>query len=206
MIVVQGRQAFADAVGRVERQQGAGIGDGRGIEHQGLAVEHDLAQGQAKTVLQQGLEQSGIGEQLGNAFTRGITAGQRDQRRVGQQDIARAVEGQDRVGHGGKQGVQLQVATLAGQDVDHGDGLHAAYAEQRFAQFFKHLRAQGRRVDIDIGRHHFHRIQVEIASAEQCQDFLGDSNAVDKADMDTHGRLGRSGCGVASTALARGIW
>ncbi|MCY1370995.1 hypothetical protein D9M69_581200 [compost metagenome] len=78
---------------------------------------------------------------------------------------------------------------LAGQDVDHRHRLHATHAEQGIAQFLENLRAQRRGVDINIGRDHFHRIQVQIAPAEQGQDFLGDTDAVDEADVDTHGAV-----------------
>ncbi|MNI80838.1 hypothetical protein D3C73_1374020 [compost metagenome] len=67
MVMVQRGKLFADAVRWVERQQGAGVGDRRGVQQQRLAVERDLAQGQAKALLQQRVEQSGIGKQLGHA-------------------------------------------------------------------------------------------------------------------------------------------
>lgn len=79
------------------------------------------------------------------------------------------------------------MTTLAGKDVHHLHRLHALHAEQCVAQFFEHVGAQGRRVDVDVGRHHFHRIQIEIAPTEQGQDFLGNADAVDEADVDTHG-------------------
>ncbi|MNZ08857.1 hypothetical protein D3C78_256730 [compost metagenome] len=68
MVVVQGRQAFADAVGQVEGEQGAGqviaLGDGHGIQQQRLALEGDLAQGQAEALFQQGAVQAVVTEQL----------------------------------------------------------------------------------------------------------------------------------------------
>ena len=187
MIVVQRCQALADAAWLVQGEQGAGIGDRRGIEHQRVAVEGHFAQRQAKAVFQQHVEQAGIAEQLADTFAGRLVAVQRHQRRVGQQHMALAVERQYRVGHGGEQGVQLQVAALAGEDVDHRYRLHAVDAEQRLAQLVEYLRAEGGCVDVDVGRDHLHRIQIEVTSAQQRQDFLGDANTVDKTDMDTHG-------------------
>ena len=187
VVVVQCRELFADAVRLKEGQQGAGVGDRRGVEQQALTVDGDLAQRQAKAIFEQRVEQAGIIEQRRDAFARRLATVQRDQRRVGQQHLAGAVEGQHRVGHRREQGVELQVPTLAGEDVDHRYRLDAAYPEQRIFQFFEHLRAQGRRVDVDVRRNHLHRIQIEIAPTEDSQDFLGDADAVDEADVDTHG-------------------
>nr|BFE94753.1 hypothetical protein GCM10020185_52890 [Pseudomonas brassicacearum subsp. brassicacearum] len=189
VIVMQGRQALADAVRLIQRQQRAGVGDGCGVQQQGLAVEGDFPQRQAKTVLQQGVQQGLVTEQLGHAFPSRFTTVQGNQRRIGQQHLAGTVQGQYRVGHGREQRIELQVPTLARQDVHHGDRLHAAHAEQRLAQLVEHLRAEGRGVDVDVGRHHLHRIQIEIAPTEQGQDFLGDADAVDKTDVDTHGAM-----------------
>ena len=86
-----------------------------------------------------------------------------------------------------------RVAALAGEDIDHGDRLYAVHAEQRITQLFENLGAEGWCVDIDVGRHHLYRIQIEIAPTEQGQDFLGDADAVDEADVDTHGAIGNSG-------------
>ena len=205
MIVVQGRQLLADAIGLVQGQQGAGIGDGHGVEQQGLAIDRDLPQRQAKPLFQQRSQQAGVGEQLGHAFSRRLAAVQGHQRRVGQQHLAGAVQGQHRVGHGGQQGIELQVAALPGEDVDHRHRLHTAHVEQGVAQFIQDLRAQGRGVDVDVGRHHFHRIQVEVAPAQQGQDFLGDADAVDEADVDTHGGGGGFwGTGGLPVCLGRG--
>ena len=79
------------------------------------------------------------------------------------------------------------MAALAGEDVYYGYALHTVDAKQRFAQLVEHLRAEGRGVDINVGRDHLHRIQIEVTPAQQCQDFLGDADTVDKTDMDTHG-------------------
>ncbi|MNR04501.1 hypothetical protein D3C85_1204670 [compost metagenome] len=187
--MVQRGKAFADAVRLVQGQQGAGVGDRCGVEQQGLAVDGDFPQRQAKAVFEQGVEQGRVGKQVGHAFTVRFAAVQGDQGRVGQQHLAVAVQCQHRVGHGGQQGVELQVPALAGQDVDHRHRLHATHAEQGITQFLEDLRAQRRGVDINIGRDHFHRIQVQIAPAEQGQDFLGDTDAVDEADVDTHGAV-----------------
>ncbi|MNE07958.1 hypothetical protein D3C80_1005990 [compost metagenome] len=195
--MVQRGQAFADAAGLIQGQQCTGVGDRRGIEQQGLAVDNDLAHGQAKAVLEQGVEQAGVSEQVADRFAGRLTAVQGDQGRIGQQYMACAVQGQYRVGHGGQQGIELQVPTLPGEDVYHGHGLHAAHAEQGVAQLFEYLRAEGRRIDIDVGRHHFHGIQVEIARTEQGEYFLGDADAVDEADVDTHGALRVLGSGAA---------
>ena len=184
---MQGGQPLTNTAGLVQREQGTGVGNRRGIEHQRLAVERHFAQRQAKAVFQQHIEQAGVAEQLADAFTGGVTAIQRDQRRVGQQYVATAVQRQYRIGHGGEQGVELQVAALAGKDIDHPHRLHAVDPKQRFAQLVEHLRAEGRGVDVDVGRHHLHGIQVEITPAEQRQNFLGDADTVDKTDMDTHG-------------------
>jgi len=187
MVVVQRGQALADTARLIQGQQGPRIGDRRGIEHQRMAVECDFAQWQAKAVFQQHVEQSGVGEQLADAFAGRFMAVQGHQCRVGQQHMALAVQRQYRIGHGREQGVELQVAALAGKDVDHCHRLHALDAEQGFAQFVEYLRAQGRGIDVDVGRDHLHRIQVEVTPAEQGQDFLGDADTVDKTDMDTHG-------------------
>ncbi|MNC68087.1 hypothetical protein D3C75_1186420 [compost metagenome] len=95
--------------------------------------------------------------------------------------------------------------TLSGKNVDHRHRLHATHAQQRIAQFLEHLRAQGRCIDVDVGRDHFHRIQVEVASTEQGQDFLGDADSIDEADVDTHGAVLGSGVRrVASMPWSRG--
>ena len=184
---MQRGQAFTDAARLIQGQQGAGIGDRCGVEHQRVAVEGDFTQWQAEAVLQQHIEQPRVTEQFADTFTGGFMPVQGNQRRVGQQYVARAVQGQYRVGHGGEQSVKLQMAALTGKDVDHRHRLYAIDLEQRLAQLVEHLRAQGRGVDIHVGRDHFHRIQVEVAPAEQRQNFLGDADAVDKTDMDTHG-------------------
>ncbi len=109
----------------------------------------------------------------------------------------------DRIGHGREQGIELQVPALPGKDVDHRHRLHTTDAEQRIAQFLQHLRAEGRRIDVDVGRNHLHRIQVQVAPTEQRQDLLGDANAVDEADVDTHGTgygSGREGRNYAISA------
>ena len=69
VVVVQGGEAFADPARLVQGEQGSGIGDRCGIEHQRMAVEGDFAQWQAKAVFQQHVEQTGVGEQLADAFT-----------------------------------------------------------------------------------------------------------------------------------------
>ncbi len=100
-----------------------------------------------------------------------------------------AVQSQNRVGHGGEQRVQLQVATLTRKDIDHGDGLDTPDPKQRVLELFKHLMAERRRIDVHVGRHHLHRVQIQIASTQDCQHFLGDTDAVDEADMDAHEAL-----------------
>lgn len=60
------------------------------------------------------------------------------------------------------------------------------HLQQRAAQLFEYLGAQGRRVDIDVWRYHLHRIEVQITPAKQRQDFLGDADAIDEADVDAH--------------------
>ncbi|MNL51300.1 hypothetical protein D3C87_1743890 [compost metagenome] len=57
MVVVQRREAFANAVRLIQGQQGAGIGDRRGVQQQGLAIDGDLAQRKTETMLQQSVEQ-----------------------------------------------------------------------------------------------------------------------------------------------------
>ncbi|MCY1442327.1 hypothetical protein D3C76_1324090 [compost metagenome] len=61
---MQGGQAFADAAGLVQGQQRTGVGDGGGVEQQRLAVDDDLAHGQAKTVFEQGIEQARVTKQI----------------------------------------------------------------------------------------------------------------------------------------------
>ena len=75
VVVVQGGQTFTNAAGLVQREQGTGIGNRRGIEHQRMAVKRDLAQWQAKTVFQQHIQQARIAEQLTDAFTGRVAAG-----------------------------------------------------------------------------------------------------------------------------------
>ena len=140
-----------------------------------------------EVVVQQGLQQVGIVKQFAHRAPGGFAAAQGDQRRVGQQHLACAVDRQHRVAHGGEQGVELQVAALAGEDVDHVHRLHTMDFEQCVVELFEHRRAEGRGVDVDVWRDHFHGIQVEVAGTEQGEDFLGDTDAVDEADVDAHG-------------------
>ena len=72
VVVVQRREAFADAVRLIQGQQGAGVGDRRGVQQQGLAVDGDLAQRQAKAVFEQGIEQRRVGEQRRRRFHRPV--------------------------------------------------------------------------------------------------------------------------------------
>ncbi|MNS87723.1 hypothetical protein D3C72_1216750 [compost metagenome] len=81
---MQCRQAFTDTVWLIEREQGAGVGDRRGVQQQGLAVDRDFPQRQAKAVFEQGIEQRRVGKQLGNAFAGWFATVQGDQCRVGQ--------------------------------------------------------------------------------------------------------------------------
>ena len=167
VIMVQRRETFAHAIGRIQGEQAAGIGDRRCIQQQALAIELHLAHRQVEVVV--------------------------EQRRVGQQHLASAVHRQYRVAHGREQGVELQVSALAGEDIDHFHRLHAAHLEQRIVQLFEHGGAERGSVDVDVRWHHFHGIEVEVAGTEQGQDFLGDADAVDKADVDAHGGNGRGG-------------
>ncbi|MCY1415060.1 hypothetical protein D9M71_305280 [compost metagenome] len=186
MVVMQCRQAFADAIGLIQGEQGAGVGDRHRVEEQGLAAETDLVHRQAEMMGDQGALQVGIVEQGGQRFTGRFAAAQGDQRRVGQQHMTTVIHRQHRVGTGGQQGVQLQAPALPRKDVDQGHGLHAAHIKQGFAQLFEHLGAEGRRIDVDVGRDHLHGVQVETASTEQGQHFLGDADAVDEGDVDAH--------------------
>ncbi len=186
-VVPQRRQALTHAVRRIQREQATGLGDRCGVEQQALAIELHFAHGQVEVVVQQGLEQVVVAEQLAHRAAGRFAPAQGDQCRVGQQHLAGAVHGQHRITHGRQQGVELQVTALAGQNVDHLHRLHAVDLEQRIVQFFEHGRAQGRCVDVDIGRNHLHRIEVEVTGTEQGQDFLGDTDAVDEADVDAHG-------------------
>ena len=93
---------------------------------------------------------------------------------------------QHRVGTGGEQGIQLQAPALPRKDVDQGHRLHATHAEEGFAQLLQDFGAEGRGIDIDVRRHHLHGVEVEAASAQQGQDFLGDADAVDEGDVDAH--------------------
>ncbi|MNL13772.1 hypothetical protein D3C87_1346910 [compost metagenome] len=189
VVMVQCRELFADTVRLIQGQQGAGVSDRRGVEQQSLAVDGDLAQRQTEAMFEQGVEQRGIIEQFRDTLAGRFATVQRDQRRVGQQHLAGTVEGEHRVGHRRQQRIELQMPTLAGEDVDHGHSLDAEHAEQRIFKLFEHLRAQGRGIDVDVGRDHLHRIQIEIAPTEDSQDFLGDADAVDEADVDTHGAV-----------------
>ncbi|MNQ65861.1 hypothetical protein D3C85_803300 [compost metagenome] len=137
-------------------------------------------------LFQQRAVQGRIGKQLTERQPFRFTLAEGDQRRVGQQHAAGAIHCQHRVGHRREQSIELQAPALAGKDVDDGHRLHAAHPEQRLAQLVEHRGAESRCVYVDVRRHHLHRIQVEIAPAEQGQDFLGDTNAVDKADVDAH--------------------
>ena len=189
--MAQRREAAADAAGGIEGQQATGqaahgFADGGGVQQQRLAAQHHLAQGQAKALVQQLGGQFAVIEEFGQGVA-GALPGQGGKGRIGQQDAALAVHRQHRIGHGGEQSVELQGAALAGQDVHHPHRLHPHHGQQGGAQFFKHRRAQGRRIDVDVGRHHLHGVQVEIAGTEQRQDFLGDADTINERHMDTHG-------------------
>ncbi|KPZ34702.1 hypothetical protein AN901_203573 [Pseudomonas syringae pv. theae] len=112
-----------------------------------------------------------------------------------------AVQCQYRVGHCRKQRIQLQMATLAGEDIHHRNGFYATHPKQGVLEFFEHLMAEGRRINVDIGRHHLHGIQIQIAPTQNGQHFLGDTNAVDEADVDTHGALTVRGTEAGKYAL-----
>lgn len=168
-----------------------------------MAVQLHFAHGQVEVVVQQRLQQRGIAKQLTHRAPGRFAAAQFDQRRVGQQHQACAVHRQHRVAHGGQQGIELQVAALAGEDVDHVHRLHAVYFEQRVVQFFKYGGAEGGGVDVDVRRDHLHGVQVEVAGTEQGEDFLGDADAVDEADVDAHG-VRTVGNGGRQYALRRG--
>ncbi len=99
----------------------------------------------------------------------------------------------------------MQVPTLAGEDVDDLHRLHAAYIEQGVVQLLEYIGTQGRRIDVDVGRHHFHGIQVQMTGTEQGQDFLGDTDAVDEADVDAHGALTGLYCRGRLVCLAPAI-
>ncbi|MCY1511144.1 hypothetical protein D9M68_455410 [compost metagenome] len=205
MVVMQGGQAFADAARRVEGEQAAHQrvrpgADGRGVQQQGLALEAHFAHGQAEALVDQGLRQVRPGEQAGQGFPRRLATVEPDQGRVGQQHLAAGVHRQHRVADGSEQGVELQVPALAGEDVHQLHRLHAVDPQQGVVEFVQHGPGQGRRVDVDVGRDHFHRVQVEVARAEQRQDFLGDADAVDEGDVDSHGG---SRCGQFCAAMAR---
>ncbi|MNQ76419.1 hypothetical protein D3C85_912620 [compost metagenome] len=208
VVVVQGGQAFADAARRIERQQPAGkeapairtAADGRSVQQQGLALETHLAHRQAEALVDQRLPQVCLGEQLRQRFAGRIAPAQADQRGVGQQHMAARVHRQHRVAHGRQQRIQLHSPVLAGQQVHQLHGLHAVHSQQGVVEFVQHALGQGRRVDVDVGRDHLHRVQVEVARAEQRQDFLGDADAVDEGDVDSHGG---SRCGQFCAAMAR---
>ncbi|MNI38079.1 hypothetical protein D3C73_922060 [compost metagenome] len=191
MVVVQRRQAFADAIGLIQGEQGAGVGDRHRVEEQGLATEADLVHRQAEMVSDQGALQIGIVEQRGQRFTGRFAPAQGDQRRVGQQHMTSVIHRQHRVGTGCQQRVQLQAPALPRKDVDHGHRLHAAHTEKRLAQLLQHLGAEGRRIDVDVRRHHLHGVQIETAPAQQGEHFLGNSDAVDEGDVDAHDRPAR---------------
>ena len=195
MVMVQGSQALADAVRFVEGQQAAGqvplalarpFGDRRGIEQQGLAHECHFAQRQAEALLDQRILQGFIVEQAGQPLAGRVASAALAEGRVGQQHQALAVHRQHRIGHRRQQRIELQAAALAGKDVDHGHRLHATDAQQRCAQFLQHFGTEGRRVDVDVRRHHFHRVQVQVAPAQQRQHLLGDADTVDEGDVDAH--------------------
>ncbi|MNM96229.1 hypothetical protein D3C81_1086970 [compost metagenome] len=192
VVVMQRGQLAADAVRRIERQQGVGeavvLVDRRCVQQQCLAMQGDFAQRQAEALFDQRAGQDRIIEQFGQRATLGRRVAQMGHRRIGEQYQAVPVDGQHRVAHGREQGVELQAAALAGEDVDHCHFLHAPYLQQRLAQFFEHVGAEGRGVDVDVRRHHLHGIQVEAASAEQRQDFLGDTDSIDEGDVDAHGK------------------
>ncbi|MNP19344.1 hypothetical protein D3C76_1118660 [compost metagenome] len=82
------------------------------------------------------------------------------------------------------------MAALAGKDVDDPHRLHPVHVQQGIVQLFEDVRAEGRGVDVNVGRHHLHGVQVEVAGTEQGQYFLGDTDAVDEADVDAHGETG----------------
>ncbi|MNG38432.1 hypothetical protein D3C84_1261420 [compost metagenome] len=52
--------------------------------------------------------------------------------------MAAGVHRQHRVAHRGKQGIQLQVPALAGEDVDKLHGPHAIHSQQGVVEFVQH--------------------------------------------------------------------
>ncbi|MNH44732.1 hypothetical protein D3C79_1069800 [compost metagenome] len=77
--------------------------------------------------------------------------------------MASGVHCQHRVAHGGQQGLQLQAPAVAGQEVDQRHLLHTVHPQQGGIQLIQHDRGQRRGIDIDVGRNHFYRVQVEVA-------------------------------------------
>ena len=105
-----------------------------------------------------------------------------DENLITDDDWAAAMQEQAAVEESGDSEADRVAAELAAAAM--GD---SPYQARPASQLFEDFGAQGRRVDVDVGRHHLHRIQVEIAPTEQGQDFLGNADAVDEADVDTHG-------------------
>ncbi|MNE82244.1 hypothetical protein D3C80_1789540 [compost metagenome] len=73
------------------------------------------------------------------------------------------------------------------EEVDQLDRLDPDHPQQRVVEFVEHALGQGRGVDVHVGRDHLHRIQVEVARPQQCQDFLSDTHSVNEGDVDSHG-------------------
>ncbi len=193
---MQRSQALAEAAGRIEGEQGAGgrlgaiggkrFGEWHHVDQQRLAVEDDLAHGQAKALFEHRGLQFGRIEQLADGLALRVAAHQANQRGVGHQDLTCAVDRHQRVRHGLQQRIELQASLLTGQHADHLDVLHATHAAQCLAQLVEHVRVDRGRVDIDVGRHHLHGIEVQVARHQQGEHFLGDADTVDEGNVDAH--------------------
>ncbi|MNC40158.1 hypothetical protein D3C75_888500 [compost metagenome] len=75
---------------------------------------------------------------------------------------------------------------MAGEEVDQCHLLHAVHVHQGSVEFVQHHRGQGWGIDVDVGRNHLHRIKIEVARPKQREDFLSDTDTVDKVDVDSH--------------------
>ncbi|MCY1459846.1 hypothetical protein D9M71_773520 [compost metagenome] len=53
-------------------------------------------------------------------------------------------------------------------------------------EFFEYYLGESWSIDVDIRWNHLHRVQIEIASAQKCQDFLSNAHAIDERNVNSH--------------------
>ncbi|MCY1372122.1 hypothetical protein D9M69_593060 [compost metagenome] len=53
-------------------------------------------------------------------------------------------------------------------------------------EFLEYSLGESWSVDVDVRWNHLHRVQIEIARAQKCQDFLGNTDAIDEGNVNSH--------------------